>query len=618
MKHFLLGCNYWASNAGTAMWKKFDPNAIEEDLRPLSGQGVSCLRVFPIWSDFQPVIPLLTAGSGIVEYRLEGDIPSSNSYYLNETMMSRFSTFCDLCDRHGIRLIVGLLTGWMSGRLFIPPALFGKNLISDHTALLFEQKFIMGFVSAFRQRETIYAWDIGNECACMSGVSDPTIAENWTCITANAIRATDSHRPIISGVHNPAPDPGAVWSIRSQAEYNDILICHPYPYWSNIANKDRISSYRTALHATYMGKLFAEIGGKPCLTEEIGTMGPMICNEQKSADFLRCNLFSNWANGSEGVLWWCANDQTNLTTAPYSWNMCELELGLLRCDHQPKPTLTEYRRFSDFLSRLDFELPKAEYDAVCILTQKQNQTAIGFATYCLAKQNDINLKFTYCTEELPFSDVYMLPSVCGHWVMPHEKYEQLRQRIKDGATLYISNDGAILSEFSELTGLRVEDSETANENGTISFAGKQISFRRSRVLQVSPTDDLTTVLANDNTGNPAITIHSYGKGKVCYLNFPLESVLATENISPDSDNHIFYGQLLSEARNNRRIFSQNHWISTTEHHDDKTTFCVAVNYSSQPQKTQFVIKDGTRIAKIFYGSIDTIPPYDALVFSIES
>ena len=52
---FILGCNYWASNAGADMWRDFDKEAIDKDLDALSSHGVTHMRVFPNWRDFQPV-----------------------------------------------------------------------------------------------------------------------------------------------------------------------------------------------------------------------------------------------------------------------------------------------------------------------------------------------------------------------------------------------------------------------------------------------------------------------------------------------------------------------------------------------------------------------------------
>ena len=133
---FIIGCNYWASNAGTEMWKNWSEEAVREDFAILSAHGIGTMRVFPNWRDFQPIVPVLGGGASVREYRLEGDRFPKNPYWLDEVMLSRFSRFCDIAAEYDIKLIVGILTGWMSGRTFIPSALFGKNLFTDPVALL--------------------------------------------------------------------------------------------------------------------------------------------------------------------------------------------------------------------------------------------------------------------------------------------------------------------------------------------------------------------------------------------------------------------------------------------------------------------------------------------------
>ena len=52
---FYVGCNYWASHAGTNMWREWDETIVRKDLSDLYEYGVRVIRVFPLWSDFQPV-----------------------------------------------------------------------------------------------------------------------------------------------------------------------------------------------------------------------------------------------------------------------------------------------------------------------------------------------------------------------------------------------------------------------------------------------------------------------------------------------------------------------------------------------------------------------------------
>ena len=59
MKGFLLGCNYLASHAAIFMWRDWRPDIVEADFLALSKHGMNTLRVFPVWSDFQPITPLI-------------------------------------------------------------------------------------------------------------------------------------------------------------------------------------------------------------------------------------------------------------------------------------------------------------------------------------------------------------------------------------------------------------------------------------------------------------------------------------------------------------------------------------------------------------------------------
>ena len=52
---FFTGCNYWASHAGTNMWHDWRPDIVEQDFKALSEANIKVLRIFPLWSDFQPL-----------------------------------------------------------------------------------------------------------------------------------------------------------------------------------------------------------------------------------------------------------------------------------------------------------------------------------------------------------------------------------------------------------------------------------------------------------------------------------------------------------------------------------------------------------------------------------
>ena len=57
-ENYMIGCNYWDSVHGTDMWRDYDHDVVEADLKALSVNGIKFMRVFPNWRDFQPVSKL--------------------------------------------------------------------------------------------------------------------------------------------------------------------------------------------------------------------------------------------------------------------------------------------------------------------------------------------------------------------------------------------------------------------------------------------------------------------------------------------------------------------------------------------------------------------------------
>lgn len=608
-KEFMLGCNYWASNAGTEMWNAWSAEAVENDFKKLSSYGVKYLRVFPNWRDFQPVVPLLSSGNRLREYRLhDAEIPK-NPYYIDETMIERFGIFCDIAEKYGMKLIVGLLTGWMSGRSFVPPALCGKNLSSDTTALLFEQKFVHGMVEFFKDKPAIYAWDLGNECNCLVVVENREAAENWSMIISNAIKSADSTRPVVSGMHSIGID--GIWRIEDQAENTDILTTHPYPYWCLHCSEGEVTSIQTLMHATCETKYYSNIGGKPCLAEEIGTMGPMVCDDETSGNFMKLNLYSNWANGAPGVLWWCANEQIELMFPPYDYSMCEVELGMFDRFGNAKPVLEEVKKFSEWVGGIDFELPNAGDDAVCLATAGQEQWGVVYSSYVLAKQAGFNVRFADAKKPLPESDIYLMPSINGDFVMPAQNYYELRKRVENGATLYISNKRGILSDFNNLTGVTVNNSRTKAESGVFKLYGKEIEYSRERNYLIT-ADRGAKVLAEDENGMPIFTKYAYGKGTVYYLNFPLEDNAIGVYDAFEGDRCEIYKEIFSGAKNKYAVSCDNKYIGITRHGDE---WIVMINYSDKKQKTNASVGSGYRY-EVVKGSFDEIEPFEMTILKI--
>ena len=97
---FSVGCNYWASHAGISMWHQWDLAEVEKDFAAMKDAGMNTVRLFPLWSDFQPV-QFAYGQRGIPAEFVFADgsaLPAKGlgHYGLSEVMIQRFRQVADL------------------------------------------------------------------------------------------------------------------------------------------------------------------------------------------------------------------------------------------------------------------------------------------------------------------------------------------------------------------------------------------------------------------------------------------------------------------------------------------------------------------------------------------
>lgn len=130
-----VGCNYWASHAGLYMWRNWDAGCVERDLDLLAAQGMKVLRVFPLWPDFQPLTADYAGAGKFSGYSQSGGA-LRNYAAVDDEMVARFRFLCKAAEKLDLKLVVGLVTGFMSGRMFVPPALEKENVLTSPAAIM--------------------------------------------------------------------------------------------------------------------------------------------------------------------------------------------------------------------------------------------------------------------------------------------------------------------------------------------------------------------------------------------------------------------------------------------------------------------------------------------------
>ena len=510
-----LGANYWASHAATEMWRKWDAKAVEEDLRVLAANGFRLLRVFPNWADFQPIHACYLSANNfdkVNETRLfdaEEPLPDTpcGRAGVDERMVVRFEAFCDLAEKYGIRLIVPLLTGQMTFRNYIPPALANRNPFSDPYALMWEGRYLECMVSRLKAKKAIVAWESGNEARILGKSENAFHSEAWLRYVHQTIRLADPSRPVI-GVDGLEISRETLWPSAMNAALSDYTTTHPYGFWGAVYNDDFLSVRSTTFAAAQTYAL-AQIGGKPAFIEEHGSRRQEQASQANVAKYMRNMLWNSWALDCRAMLWWCAYDQTGMKIAPYNWRQPCVELGIFRRDRTPYPAVGAAKAFAAMQDALPVVgLPKAKTEAVVLTTDRD----VLHASYILARQAGIMPRFANPEEKLPDASCYFLPDAHGRAYLTVERWEDLKARVRAGATLYLSWNDTFLDAMEEVGGIEVAYRQRTGGQDVCDFGDFKLPVgyavkRRFNALTAE-------TLARNQAGEGVFFRNRYGKGTV--------------------------------------------------------------------------------------------------------
>ncbi len=612
---FYVGVNYWASHAGIYMWQNWDEEVVRKDMKLLSDSGIKVFRIFPLWSDFQPIKIHYDYNMLIKDIRLDekplDDSPEGVAG-VDPVMIERFGRLLDIGKEYGITFVVGLITGWMSGRLYVPKALEGRKPLTDPLSIKWQLKFVRYMVEKFKYHSSIAAWELGNECNCMTNVGSSEEAYNWVSLITDAIKRCDNTRPVISGMHSL--NTSGSWQIKDQGEILDILTTHPYSIFVPYCDTDYYNEMKTVLHSTAETVFYRGIGKKPAFIEEIGGLGTWMASEKVQAEFFGACLYSAYAHGLLSVMWWCGFDQNNIEQTPYDWSGIERYLGMFHADSSPKPVVEVIKRFNETVEKTG-HLSDRITDAVCVISHTGNGWGIAFGSFLLAKKAGLDIEFSCIDDTLPESKVYMLPSLKGSLSVYKHQFDRLMKKVEEGATLYISADDLIFCEpLEKIAGLCVENRAKPVGDETVTIDGKVlpiISNYRS-LYSVAGGE----VLLTDNKGNPVMSCTRHGKGKVYFVSFPIENIAASRPHTVSGEKEISYEsfyKLIPEFKNaEKKISGNNPYVGITEHVEEGGRKAVLVNYRPSVQSVTLEYT-GIKFSKVI-GDAETS---DGVVFTLQ-
>ncbi len=361
---FILGVNYWPRRKAMYWWSDFDAGEVREEFEVIRSLGLSLVRIFLLWEDWQP-----TPGE------------------VDPQMLEHLQTVCDLAADLELSIDVTFFVGHMSGPSWVPPWMLQAerpvpagvrqvvtagqvvgcgyaNPFTDPQALNAEELLLKTVVGRFKDHPGIGMWNLGNEPDLFACPPDAAAGRAWVRRMSNLIRGIDPAHPVTCGLHVHSLVEDNALRVNDVFAETDLAVMHGYPMYAPWAREPLDTDfvpYLCALTSALCGKptLMEEFGGcteapgKPSTTWEWMAYGKpreqFVASEEALADYFAEVLPKLVSVGALGAVAWCYADYA---PALYDRPPCdearhERFFGLVRPDGSLKPHAEVLRRFAE-------------------------------------------------------------------------------------------------------------------------------------------------------------------------------------------------------------------------------------------------------------------------------
>jgi hypothetical protein len=314
-----FGANYTPSKHWWHTWLDFEPDSIRRDLDQLAGLGLDHVRVFPIWSVFQP-----------------------NRGVVREKAVEQLLDMVRLAAQAGLDVTVDGIQGHLSSFDFYPSwtqTWHHRNVFTDPDVLEGQALLLRTLATALRPEPNFLGMTLGNEMNNLVAHNPCTPAEVdfWLDQLLATVNEADPDHP---HCHSAFDDAWYVddhpFTPLASATKGAMTTVHPWVFTLNAAR--RYGPQSTEIHhlAEY-GTELARAYGTPdrvIWVQEVGAPAPHIPVEH-AAEYAEQTI-GNIATCKNiwGLTWWCSHD-VNRRFIDYP----ELEygLGLFDADGNAKP-----------------------------------------------------------------------------------------------------------------------------------------------------------------------------------------------------------------------------------------------------------------------------------------
>ena len=329
MQKFLLGVNYWPAKKGMFWWKDFEREEVQKDFERISSVGLEIVRLFLLWEDFEP---------------------SANK--INQEAVANLIEVFRIAREEGLKILLTLFVGHMSGANWAPAWLAGRNIYQDEGILNASSFLAETIANSVKEEKALFGYDLANEIDNFVRPANRQEARKWLRFIVSRIKAVDSIHPVTLGLHlkNVEEDRG-FWP-EDLAGSCDFLSMHSYSIYAKWADNPldgKVAAFTNRLITRMSGAKVMHTEFGLCTTtvqsREINTILDgrrgrcYLANEREAESYFDTSLRGLYESGALGAMLWCYSDYdpTIFNQPPFDKAVHERSFGLFRADGNPKP-----------------------------------------------------------------------------------------------------------------------------------------------------------------------------------------------------------------------------------------------------------------------------------------
>ena len=233
---FMLGVNYWPRKKAMYWWSDFDAGEVQEEFAIIQELGMSLVRIFLLWDDFQPEPDKILISS-----------------------LNNLVTVADIAERNQLKLDVTFFTGHMSGPNWAPRWMLhgrkplgirqvvseGKivnrgylNPFTNEKVISAEKLQLQTVVGLLKDHRSIWCWNLGNEPDIFAHPSSDITGEKWIVDMATTIHEIDAHHPVTCGLHIDSLLRNNGLRVDQVFSKTDFAVMHAYPMYLRPLSKN--------------------------------------------------------------------------------------------------------------------------------------------------------------------------------------------------------------------------------------------------------------------------------------------------------------------------------------------------------------------------------------------